>query len=901
MYTLDYKKYKEKIRQICAESCVLIKNDNALPIKQEEKVSLFGRSQIETYYCGTGSGGMVNIPYLVSIVDGISSKRTINKDLLNIYEDFIKENPFDKGKGWAMEPFSQVEMTLTENIVKKASEVSDIAIMVIGRLAGEDKDCLAQGGSYYLSDTEKQNLKLIKKHFTKCVVMLNIGGVMDMSFIDELNPDAVMIAWHGGVESGNGYADVLCGDVNPCGALPDSIAKTLADYPSSDNFGSDTNNIYKEDIFVGYRYFNTFCEDKILYPFGHSLSYSNFEITVNSLYYFESNVRISFTIKNIGNYKGKKIVQLYASAPFDNLCKPQRVLCSFVKSEELQVGQSQDIELVVENSYFASFDENACAFVLEKGQYTFHIGFDSLNTKVAGAFTLDELVIVEKVNDALAPIDEFKRLESSFENGKYSKIYKKAPTRSYNVYDRIIDNKKNDLIKTDNNYTFDMVKSGEITVEQFANDLSDLEIIHLTRGEGMCSPKVTSGTASAFGGVTKNLNKVRKIPIACCADGPSGIRMDSGTMAMSIPNGTALASTFNEKACEELMEFVAIEMVKNNIDTLLGPGMNIHRNPLCGRNFEYFSEDPLLSGKMASAQLKALHKYGVTGTIKHFAGNNQEFERKIVNSTISQRALREIYLKGFEIAVKEGKAYSLMTAYNPINCLHCASNYDLNTTVLRKDWGYDGVVMTDWWATMNKEREFATINDTASMIISQNDVYMVTMNSEQNALEDNSETELLKGNLTRYDLVRTAKNILSVLLRFNCSKEKTEVNCINVPKNTSIQIHDVGDFEVFTDTNIDCTSFNTTRGVLNKFNLAMKQNGRYALDFELYADAPELAQVPMTVSVNSQNMGTVSLKGANKGNYHVEFDMYASINVYVDLFFGEGGMVMNSLKVSRVK
>ncbi len=900
MYTLDYREYSAKIREVSAESCVLLKNENTLPIQKDEVISLFGRSQIETYYCGTGSGGMVNIPYLVNLVDGLSSKRKINEELLELHREFIEKAPFDRGQGWAQEPFSQVEFSLTEEIVKQARAKSDVAVMIIGRSAGEDKDVLAEEGSFFLSKIEIANMKLICQYFEKAVVLLNVGGVMDMSFVNEIKPSAVMYAWHGGTESGYGYADVLCGDVNPSGALPDAIAYSLDDYPSSNNFGNKTNNVYQEDIFVGYRYFETFAKEKMMYPFGYSLSYTDFSLDVKDMQYDGHTVTLKATITNTGSVKGKKAIQIYATAPMDQLYKAKKSLCAFAKSNELMPNESQELVFSISNRDFSSFHEEKSAFVLEKGNYSFHIGFDSSNTEVAGEFTISNEILVEQSIEAMAPIDSFERMTSEIEDGTYKMVLKPVPLRTYDIKDRIEAERQISKVKTNYGYTFDMVKSGEITVSDFVNDLSDMDLIHMTRGEGMCSPKVTAGTAGAIGGVTEELHSVRKIPVACCSDGPSGIRMDCGTMAMSIPNGTALASTFNTTLNEELFHFVAKEMVKNKVDTLLGPGMNIHRSPLCGRNFEYFSEDPYLTGKMAVAQIKVMNQYNVTGTIKHLALNNQEYERKLVNATVSERAIREIYLRGFEMAVREGGAYSIMTSYNPINQLAAASNFDMNTTLLRKEWGFDGIVMTDWWATMNKERELAKMENSSDMIVSQNDLYMVTSSAKDNTTNDNSEEELANGYLTRFELLRTGENIIRTLLKFNCSKESTEVKCLHVPENKNIELNEVGTFLVENTQQIDCSNFKTDRGTSNRFNLAMTENGRYAIDFELFADAKELAQVPMTVIVNSSNLGTITLKGQTSNSYHVEFDMYASINVYVELFFGETGMVIQSIEVNKI-
>src|SRR5699024_7636431 len=273
------------------------------------------------------------------------------------------------------------------------------------------------------------------------------------------------------------------------------------------------------------------------------------------------------------------------------------------------------------------------------------------------------------------------------------------------------------------------------------------DLFHIVRGEGMSSPKVTPGIAGAFGGITEELKQLG-ILVAGCADGPSGIRMDSGTSAFSIPNGTALSCSFNEELSRELFEFMGLELRKNRIDSLLGPGINIHRNPLNGRNFEYFSEDPLLTGKMTVAQLKGMAKYDVTGTIKHFSCNNQEHSRNYANAILSERALREIYLKGFEMAVKEGNASSIMTSYGPINGLWTASNYDLLTTILREEWGFDGIVMTDWWAKGNDEGETGSRKNISAMIRSQNDLYMVTRDAKLHAIDTNAAEELDMGKVT---------------------------------------------------------------------------------------------------------------------------------------------------------
>ncbi len=903
MHTLDYKKYADKIREAVAESVVLLKNDNqTLPICKDEKVAIFGRAQIDTYYCGTGSGGMVNIPYLVNFAEGISAKRTIDNELHKAYLDFVEENPFDKGTGWAQEPFSQKEMPLTVEMVERTSRENAIALVVIGRSAGEDKDVAPEGGSYYLSEVEKANLKLICEKFERVAVALNVGAVMDMQDIIECNPSAILYTWHGGVECGNGYADVICGDVNPSGVLPNTIACTLEDYPSSKNFGSETANIYAEDIYVGYRYFETFAPEKVLFPFGFGLSYSTFEVSNTSCNFDEktASYNINTTVTNTGTLSGKKSVQIYVQAPIGKLGKSKVSLIGFAKTDLLSPSQAQTLSINVSKRELSSFDDSISAFVMEAGEYNLQVGFDCRNISTFASFTLEKDEIIEKTADALKPIVEFEKLTSTMENGEYKATYAPALTREYSIAERISQSIKSQPQKTENGYTYKDLLDGKISAEELANDLSNLELIQMTRGEGMCSPKVTAGTAGCFGGVTEALKETRKMPIACCSDGPSGIRMDCGTMAFSLPNATALASTMNVKLIQELFEFLSLEMLHHKVDTLLGPGMNIHRSPLCGRNFEYYSEDPFLTGKLAVEQLLVMNKHGITGTIKHYVANNQEKARKVVDSIVSARALREIYLRAFEMAVREGNAYSIMTAYNPINGTQAASNFDLNTTILREDWGFDGIVMTDWWATMNKEGGDSSIKHTADMITSQNDVYMVTGSSQDNQLDDNSEAECENGNLSRFALVRGAVNIINTLKRFNCTNGVPEIKIKNLPENKNQTAFSHGTFAVVNEIEIDCTAFDTSKKTLHKMILALSEFGKYQIEFDLFGDAVELAQIPMSVSINGGLIKTITLKGGTKGVYTCEFDMFATINTYLELFFGEAGMVINRMTVKRI-
>lgn len=900
MHTLDYLQYAKTARQLGADSCVLLTNKNAvLPVKPDEKIALFGRCQFETYASGTGSGGMVNLPYLVTIKEGLEKKRDVDGDISDFYANFIKENPFDKGDGWAKEPWSQTEPVLTAEQVKKASEKNDVGIFIVGRLAGEDKDASAVAGSYFLTDAEKENIRLITQHFTKSVVVLNVGGVVDMSWTTEIPPSAILYCWHCGSESGNAYADVLCGTVNPSGSLVNTIAKNLADYPSSENFGDPHKNIYKEDIYVGYRYFETFAQDKVLFPFGFGLSYTQFTIKTATVSENNCDLEITAHVENIGSFSGKKSLQVYIQCPNGKLGKPAKVLAGFAKTEEIQPNFSCAVNIKITKDRYASFDDEISAFILEQGEYIVHLGFDVRNTEVIGSFTLNNNVVVKQCTPALAPMEKFDHLVALEENGCKKQGYKTAITRNYSTNKIIEDEPITPIPHTENKYSFNDLISGEITMDQFIGELTDFECICLARGEGMCSPKVTPGTAGCFGGVTPSLAE-KDIPIACCSDGPSGIRMDNGTMAFSIPNGTAIGCTFDTQLCNEIFSFVGMELVKNKIDTLLGPGINIHRHPLCGRNFEYCSEDPILTGEMAVAELTAFHKFGVTGTIKHFACNNQETGRRTADSVLTARALREIYLKAFEMAVTEGSAYSIMTAYNPINGIQAASNFDLNTQILRKDWGYNGVVMTDWWATMNTENGAeASITQTSAMIKSQNDVFMVNADALTNSSNDDSESSLANGSLNTSQLQRGAKNILSTLCRLNCGGTPPEIEVKNLPETTALPTKELGVVDVPAGDTLPTSQVDTTKGVLNQFVLKVGEYGNYRLKFDLTANAVELAQIAMTVTINRFENHTNTLQGGLSKEAYIDFGVYTSINTYIDIFFSETGMAINNLTLEK--
>ena len=419
----------------------------------------------------------------------------------------------------------------------------------------------------------------------------------------------------------------------------------------------------------------------------------------------------------------------------------------------------------------------------------------------------------------------------------------------------------------------------------------------------MNSPKVTPGTGAAFGGVTDSLLHFG-IPTACCSDGPSGIRMDCGAIAFSLPNGTLLACTFNEALNEELFSMQGLELRKNRIDTLLGPGLNIHRNPLNGRNFEYFSEDPLLTGKMAAAQLRGMQRYGTTGTVKHFACNNQEFRRTEIDSIVSERALREIYLKAFEIAVKEGGAYFVMSTYGALNGLWTAGNYDLLTTILRREWGFDGAVMTDWWAKINDEGEEAARTNTAAMVRAQNDLYMVVADSAANSAKDNLPRSLSEGTVTRAQLVRAAKNICKTILRSPVMARSlgriSEEECAAIEHPVP---EDCIDFDVMYqsidgENPLDLSELDTSKGASTMFGITYRTNGTYRLSMRVKAEGSEVAQIPVSVFIDGSLRTMMTINGTAGKIVTMEQDIGALFggSNYLKLYFGQSGMQIAEMK-----
>lgn len=907
---LDFDKYCDVARRTVAEGQVLVKNDGqTLPLPAGAKVAVFGRIQTHYYKSGTGSGGMVNVDKVTGILDALLEDETVvvNQKLLHTYTEWEKDHLFDEGIGWGNEPWCQEEMPLSEEMAEQAAAESDYALVIIGRTAGEDQDNFNGQGSYLLTHTEEDMLAKVRSHFSKMIIVLNVGNIIDMSFVDTYQPDAVLYAWQGGMVGGLGTVDVLTGRVNPCGKLPDTIAYRVEDYPSHANFGNRDVDYYAEDIYVGYRYFETVAREKVRYPFGFGLSYTDFSIEKESFEVKDQKIRLAVQVQNTGDYPGREVVQVYIHAPFGKLGKPDKVLVGFQKTKELAPGETQQLTFEIPFYDFASYDETGVtgvpsSYVVEAGEYVLYAGSSVRKLDCAGSFTLEETTVLSKCSQALAPVREFHRMKlCKNESGALYMGVEDVPTRKESpVAKRLVNLPRNYEITGDKGYKLSDVKAGTVSMEEFIAQLSEEDLSCIIRGEGMGSPKVTPGTAAAFGGVSESL-KGYGIPCGCCSDGPSGMRLDSGMKAFSLPNGTLLACTFDTELVGELYAFTGIEMVKNKVDTLLGPGINIHRHPLNGRNFEYFSEDPYLTGKMAAVQLKAMHRAGVTGTIKHFCANNQETGRHSVDSVVSERALREIYLKGFEIAVKEGEADSVMTTYGSVNGLWTSGSYDLNTTILRGEWGFQGIVMTDWWALINEEDVPANKTNFAAMAKAQNDIYMVCSQADINGTGDNTLSSLEAGTLEIGELQRNAVNICGFLMNTHAFERMNGVETkVEVTGGSSSSIaadQDVVYYRIDGELTINLESLNAVKGTDFVFALDMEQVGGYRVQLTASSELGELAQIPVTLFYQSTPNAVFTFNGTGGKQHSIEKKTVLKTKYSVlRLYFGQNGLTPKEIR-----
>lgn len=756
----------EAARKMAAEGIVMLKNENnTLPIRPLDTVAVFGRCAVDYFSVGYGSGGDVIAPYKKNLVDGLRENGVqLFEPLLREYDAWRRKplNVPDEGY-WGHWPMNYPEKVLTDRTVAEAASCS-MAIVVLGRAAGEDRENLLKKGSYFLTNAEKRLLKQVVNHFSRVAVIMNCGNIIDMSWTKEFGDriGAILYAWQGGMESGTALADVLTGRVSPCGALTDTIAENYSDYPSSKSFGGKKYNNYVEDIYVGYRYFETFASDKVLFPFGYGLSYTSFSLdtkTENK----DNTVSLNIQVHNTGSFEGRKIVQCYLCPPCGKLGNPSKVLVAFQKTDVLKPGQTQTISLNVDLNMFASYDDTGATghrfcYVLEPGTYRLEVGSNVRDTICVFFLEKENLEVVNRLSEAAAikPGCEFDRMVNK--NGSLQ--YEKVPKATKNLKKQILDELPAALGQSETCVPFSSVMEDDDLLDPFVAQLSFEELDQITHGQGkMNSCYGIDGNAGAFGGVTESLRS-RGIPAVITTDGPSGIRIRR-TVSL-LPCGTALACSFDPEGIKKLYSLISEEMKHWGSHMLLAPGMNIHRNPLCGRNFEYFSEDPYLSGKIAAAVIQGIQSNGRSACPKHFACNNQESYRNTNDSRVSERALREIYLKGFEIAIKEGKPQAIMSSYNKVNGVWSHYHYELITQILRQEWGYTGIVITDWWMQEGASEEFPQLRNDAYRLRAQVDVLMPGEVSKKNDAAARTLVASLKDpdGITLGEAQRCAKNVI---------------------------------------------------------------------------------------------------------------------------------------------
>ncbi len=780
---LLFPEFSKYAREAAAEGIVLLKNDNAtLPIRSEDKVAVFGRCAWDYFVVGYGSGGDTCYPYKVNAIEGLKNHGVLmDEELQQAYQKWLSKPANEADEGfWGHWPMNFPEMPLGDSLVKEVADRCDMALVIIGRAAGEDRENLKKKGSFYLTDLEEKMLNQVCENFDRVAVVMDCGNIMDMSWMQTYQDKigSLVYAWQGGMESGNALADVLTGAVNPSAKLTDSIAINYEDYPSAEHFGGKKSNNYVEDIYVGYRYFETFAKEKVLYPFGFGLSYTEFSVD-SQMTYRERAFDVKTQVTNTGDCAGKEVVLVYVNTPDGSLATPDRNLAAFAKTNLLQPNETEELVMSVNLKDLASYDDSGAtghksAYVLLKGTYEIYVGSDVRSAKKIGEIILDADEVVSQLSEA-CPVEvqsAFKRMDKA--DGKL--VYTDVAVQTEDKRSKILSNLPEEVAYSgDQGIKFSQVLDGEHTLDEFIAQLTPEDLDDISHGEGkMNSSLGIVGNAGALGGITERLRELG-VPPVITTDGPSGIRIKR--TCTLLPCGTALASSFNEKMVEELYGYIAKEMKSYGSDMLLAPGMNIHRNPLCGRNFEYYSEDPYVSGKIAAAAIRGIQSQGASACPKHFACNNQETKRNTNNSIVSERALREIYLKGFEIAIKEGHPLALMTSYNKVNGVWSHYNYDLVTAILRDEWGYDGLVITDWWMQVSTSPEFPEIENDGYRVRAQVDVLMpggdgfLKSSKVGRKLLD---TYGKQDGITLGEMQRTAKNVLKLCLSLEKSKkEKT--------------------------------------------------------------------------------------------------------------------------------
>ena len=772
-------------RRAAQEGAVLLKNnDSLLPLAPGTRVALFGKGSFD-YVKGGGGSGDVTVSYIHNLYDGLKAEGVpLFEPLSNFYRDYVAER-YAAGDV----PGLMAEPDLPRELVRVARGSSDTAVIVLSRFSGEGWDrepelyleenypwpdelkmpkkakAVFPRGDFYLNDGEQAMVDRVCAAFDKVAVVLNVGGVVDVSwFCDDDRIGAALLAYQGGMEGGDAVAELLMGTATPCGKLPDTFARDLSDYPSTTHFHDSPHYVeYTEDIYVGYRYFETLPDmaDRVAYPFGYGLSYTTFALDTVHAKAEDGQIQVEVQVTNTGVCPGKEVVQLYVHPPQGALQKPARSLMAFQKTRLLAPGESQTVKLSFAITDMASFDDLGkiapSAWVLEKGRYTLYLGNSVRDVReLAWAYEQEETRMVQQLSGALAPSRLSKRLLA---DGNYEDLpAAKDVDPNENIFEPLTAAQAEAVAPatpgrgrwmltqpfTQGVKPLSAVAEGELTLDEFMAQLSDDDLIHLLGGQ----PNV--GVSNTFG--LGNLPEYG-VPNLTTADGPAGLRLqpEVGICTTAWPCATLLAATWDGELVEQVGAAGAGEVKENNIGLWLTPAVNLHRNPLCGRNFEYYSEDPLLTGRLAGAMVRGIQSQKVAAVVKHFACNNKETNRKHSDSRLSQRALRELYLRAFEIVVREADPWAIMSSYNVINGRRASESRELLTDILRDEWGFRGMVMTDWWNRGEQYKE----------ILAGSDLKMA------NGYPERVRSAIEQGLVARADLEICARRVLELILKIN--------------------------------------------------------------------------------------------------------------------------------------
>ena len=790
----------ELLRPYLSECCVLLKNKGDFPAKSPSLIAAYGSGVRDTVKGGTGSGE-VNSRYYDTVEQGLEKAgfTITTKKWLDSYEK-VKAEAFEKFKkdlkAKAKSAHSNVLM-MCMGASMPAPEYTlpidgegDTAIYVIARESGENTDRSVEKGEILLSDTEIREILAINEKYSHFMLVLNTGGVVDLSPVAKV--DNILLISQLGVETGDVLAAILTGKANPSGKLTATWA-AVSDYPEMVEFGGYDETKYKEGIYVGYRYFDS-ADAKPMFPFGYGLSYTSFEIIRRSVVKSGSIVRVMAAVKNTGSFSGKEVVQLYVSKPTGVLNQPYQMLAAFKKTALLAAGECEEIQLEFDLKDIASYDMDSECYLLEKGTYILRLGNSSRSTVPVGTVELDENIITYRVKNCLGKTDFVDYSSGAHRIEKLSDDVVRLRFSAADIVTEQADYDRKYLVCSE--------------AERLSND----ELLHFAMGafnpKGGTPGAVVGNSADLVAGAAGETFSTDSIPSLVMADGPAGLRLAQNyfedkkgihsmappmpesmmkfasaplkfLMSLStprpkrkedichqyctaVPIGTAIAQSFNEELAILCGDIVGREMEIFGIDLWLAPALNIQRSIRCGRNFEYYSEDPLVSGKMAAGITKGVQKHPHKGvTVKHFAANNQEFNRTSSNSVVSERAMREIYLKGFEICIKESAPRALMTSYNLINGIHASENKGLLADILRCEFGYDGLVMTDWvidGGMIPKDARYGS-PDPAGVAAAGGDVYMPGHLDDFNNLKDGFE----KGRVSVQQLKINATRIINCL------------------------------------------------------------------------------------------------------------------------------------------